>query len=319
MKQKRKSDKDEVLALSLGFLRKALQQRDLEPITLEQHGRYAHGVVACDNTPMFIKIASSPGVAQAARNEVRWNRCLSKNGKRPFFVPKIYEAGYLGEHYFFCSEICTGKPIADYNIKTSAAERSAMKWLNKIVDITFSLMELPKNRFVWDSIYLRLKNPGKRYFRRSLWYQKELRSSKLQLEEVLEMAQPICSLYRPGISHGDFTPWHLIEESKSKVALIDGEMASSTRPRFYDAAFFYQRVYTALKWPNLAKAYLSKVRSQIPQRQRNTFDKEIYALLAERVLGSYWDKLCGKHKTVKHVDLRLNHAFKRDLLKGEIY
>lgn len=46
-----------------------------------------------------------------------------------------------------------------------------------------------------------------------------------------------------GLSHGDFSPWHIIATPQERI-LIDGDHSSIIKPRYYDLAYIYSRLFS---------------------------------------------------------------------------
>jgi len=111
--------------------------------------------------------------------------------------------------------------------------------------------------------------------------------------------------------HGDFVPWHIFITNENKLFLIDGEHSRIAGFKFYDIAYFYHRVYTKLKRPDIANKFLEEFNNIY---QFSKADKECLGLiLAQRVIGGYFDSSkCGEKNVCLHDEL------KRKILEGKI-
>lgn len=164
-------------------------------------------------------------------------------------------------------------------------------------------------------MYKRLKYPAAKYYKRSLWYYEQV--GLPELAPVVQIAEEIRHNYLAAINHGDVTPWHMLKVSKRKFCLVDGEMASSVLPCYYDLAFFYQRVFTVARQPEFARAVVSAVREGLSKQQRREFDQRFRFVMAERIMGSYWDHICAAKKSEK--TLKYHRLLRQALLNNNLY
>jgi hypothetical protein len=66
----------------------------------------------------------------------------------------------------------------------------------------------------------------------------------------------------PAFQHGDFVPWQLFTLSDRQFCLFDGEHASLVKPRYYDLAYLYSRLYTRSAAPQAARDILKRYLAQ---------------------------------------------------------
>jgi hypothetical protein len=125
------------------------------------------------------------------------------------------------------------------------------------------------------------------------------------------------SLYSPALAHGDFTPWHVFVTSNSKLVLTDGEWANSCLPKYYDLAYCYHRMCTCIGAFDLARSLVNKYRKLLNKNELVNFDKLFKPILAERILGGFWD-LATKVNTAEGE--KKNHKQLQSLfLKKDLY
>ncbi|KKS92670.1 MAG: hypothetical protein UV68_C0039G0016, partial [Candidatus Collierbacteria bacterium GW2011_GWC2_43_12] len=101
-----------------------------------------------------------------------------------------------------------------------------------------------------------------------------------------------------GASHGDFTPWAIMKTNNNDYYLIDSEAAQMGGLKFYDIAYFYHRVYTKLKRPDLAKIFLEKFKEMINWTEND--EVAFRPVLASRIMGGYFD---GERDRVTSMEL----------------
>jgi hypothetical protein len=279
-------------------------------IQIEQLWRHAHGQLEKNNKKYFFKMASTPGVAERTKNEVEWNKQIHEKIIRSdityFDVPIIYETGLYNDKFYYLTDAFNGKLLSTkYPPSTNGLE----KWLNNIVRANIFLISLndlvlPRDNNVknivdnWDESFSKIE---------------ELADSvnKKYSQDLLSYAVKLKDTFIPSVNHGDFVPWHMINNGK-KFILVDGEHASNQSPKYYDVCYFYHRLYTSGKSPKLAKKYLNYFLNELPQNLKNEFIKSIIPILAVRTIGGFWDAKNDKS------DINYHKLIKDDLLTNNI-
>ncbi len=264
-----------------------LTEKGYRVIRIEQPWRNVWAQLEKDGQDFFFKMASTPGVGQRLENEIAWNRLvgaqISKKKIGSFTVPQIEEGGHIESLPFYISPFYHGQLLS-----TSAAfdANGVSKHLDQIVEMNMFITSLPlldsprdkkfpdPNDFLADSI-AKYQNRAERFEREDL-------------SPVVEMIHQLKDNYRPTVNHGDFTPWHMID-NPDQIVLIDGEHGSSLMPIFYDSAYFYERVYVDGQGPDLAKQYLSLLYQQLPNDLQKEFETTFRPILAVRLIGGYND------------------------------
>lgn len=88
---------------------------------------------------------------------------------------------------------------------------------------------------------------------------------------------------RAGLAHGDFSPWHILVNHHEKV-LIDGDHSSIVKPRYYDLAYIYSRLFSRNSakqaTARLLKDFIAKI--DIP---KDDFAKAFIPVLTSRAIG----------------------------------
>jgi hypothetical protein len=311
--------KDPVTAriLDLPSIEKQLAAIDCNVISLEQAWRHVHGKVSFKGKTLFLKMASTVGISRATRNESVWNRHLKRHlsPQAPFTVPAIVKTGTLsGKFYYLAEHIEEPTPLCP---SISGANKKVYRSYTKaLAESLIELSTLDRRSFIWDRRYKYLQHPGTRFFNRALSFFNSVQKPA-ELLPVLTIAKEISTLYRPALAHGDFTPWHMLRDRSNQLFLTDGEWGTGYLPSFYDLAYCYHRTCTFLGHIDVAVTLAAEYRSLLKKSQKNFFDKAFPAVVAERVLGGYWDDTQGKVELLP--TLHRHKKLKEMLLKGRLY
>ena len=290
-----------------------LEKKGYEVSEIKQIWRHVHAKIKKDNQIFFFKLASTLDIGERTENEVSWNNqmqdILAENKIDYFKVPKVFETGNIGEHFYYIGEYFEGKMLAT---KKPADLTGLEDWLGKIAkaNIFISSIEkikLPRDRDMppvverWDDYFKRIKG----------WYDT---ADNLTLEPILKKAEELKTTYHKGLCHGDFIPWHMIGRGDHFI-LIDAEHATTLWPRYYDVAYFYHRIYTATDSPEMANEYLKKVKELLPADRLTTFEAEFMPILATRILGGFFELKIGEGD---YSD-KYHEILKENFIKGELY
>ena len=108
---------------------------------------------------------------------------------------------------------------------------------------------------------------------------------------------------KPQMQHGDFTPWHLFnktdEQGNSTWISFDGEHASTIKPRYYDLAYSYSRIFTRAKDQQTASAMLAQFVEKGAARGQFEIDEFTHGfipVLTSRSIGMFLDAQHDKDK-----------------------
>jgi len=114
------------------------------------------------------------------------------------------------------------------------------------------------------------------------WYQDITDIYNLNI--LLEIVKNGVAILHKRTRHGDFTPWHLMNLTTGKIALIDGEHAMANGVEYYDIGYFIQRVFCVLQYPDLAK----NITELLIKRNYNINTLKI--ILSARAIGGFLDE-----------------------------
>jgi aminoglycoside phosphotransferase (APT) family kinase protein len=123
------------------------------------------------------------------------------------------------------------------------------------------------------------------------WLAQPLAAGRISADKIVQ-AKQLIDTHRPHIQpafqHGDFVPWHLFAINGQQLVLFDGEHASLVKPRFYDLAYLYSRLYTRSQAPASARKILS---GYIEQAGHNPdhFAHAFLPVITLRALGMHAD------------------------------
>lgn len=294
--------------INLEELGRYLESLGYRVVKLSQEWRHVTGVVKFENEKLFLKMASTHTVGLRTRNEMSWNVLVNstwRNKIKEFHCPKIFDHGAWKDKFWFVCDIVYGKQIKELGSKNTNISikdlAAAAKIAKNIIDLT-EVSLLPKDIEHLEELWAkRIVSVAKKWSK----------NVKTQPKMLLDYIQKNADKVQIGVSHGDFTPWHIFKCGVGKYAVIDNEAAQLGGPKFYDVAYFYHRVFTKLKRPDLAEKFLIEFQKIYLM---NESDLECFKLvLASRVMGGYFD---GERDGVTSIDL--NKIIEDKILKGNI-
>ena len=244
-----------------------------EVIEITQLWRHIHGKLKKGNDIFFFKMSSTKDIGERTQNEVSWNKQLKikiAERKVDFFdVPEIYEEGFFEDKFYYISSFHSGEFLASkYPLNT----KNLHSWLEQIVKVNIFFLEINDCKCKRDENNLSFNESWAETFNRILNWYEEVKQHNL--DEVLDVVKELKNTYWPALNHGDFVPWHMMQEGK-KFMLIDAEHASSLSPKYYDVCYFYHRVYTSAQSPSLAKKYLKRIYESIANEDKKSFFKTL--------------------------------------------
>lgn len=253
-------------------------------VKLEQPWRHVTGQVKFENEKLFLKLAGTKEIGERTRNEKAFNEKANSVWKKyikTFRSPKIFDEGYFQDKYWFVGEFVFGKPPAGVGVKRSDIEEKdllrAAEIAKNILELT-NITVLPKDRDHLKEYW------AERIVRISGEWNKNNRDKH---DKIIQFIEERKNKIEIGACHGDFTPWAIMKTKKDEYFLIDSEAAQMGGLKYYDVAYFYHRVYTKLKRPDLAEIFLEKFKkiNQWMDKDNEAFKP----VLAGRIMGGYFD------------------------------
>ena len=210
-----------------------------------------------------------------------------EESKSKIILPKLFDYDLKSERKWGLWEYLPGKHLADWQ---SRNVENLEKWLEPIVDVLIELEKIKpfKEEYdITDRLILRVNQ----------WTEEPIKEGLLTLQDrnkVINLIEKNRQNIVVGFSHTDFTPWHMHEIKFPKFALVDYENCKN-KPKFYDLAYFYQRVYTKLDAPELAENFLKIYKSKA--KMPGDFENRFLPILGQRIIGGFYDCLVLKDRT----------------------
>lgn len=210
---------------------------------LEKDGQFYIGKFNMNDEPVKIE------------NDVWWSLTVNRMAgvNSPVSAPKMYEYG-TG---WFVSEFIEKPLLAEST--PGQGDNNFMPIVEKMADILIWLdtaMDVKQAHALYDTTNsapyddLMKKVDG--------WLKAPLEAGITDPKDY-DAARKIIDEYRnflqPSLQHGDFVPWHMFDLG-DKVCLYDGEHSGLMKPKYYDLAYLYTRLFTRSEAPEAARAVL---------------------------------------------------------------
>ncbi len=273
-------------------------------LSLEQKWRHVTGHLKEGEGDLFLKMASTPGIATRTANEASWNRAVVE--KLAVKIPKVVKEGEWNGLFWMLTEYVDGIELAkaegttDMGLLTENMDLIAQTAVD-ILNLK-NLPLLPKEKAE------PLEPLGQKFMENIAGWKEKIHLDVAALYDYVERG--IASL-QTAPCHGDFVPWHFLFDKSGQVFLVDGEAARSQGVKFYDVAYFYQRVYTKQKRPEMASKFLDLFKNKFPMTGQD--QENFRVVLAQRLIGGYLDA-----ETDKITSVELQNKLKEELLGGAI-
>lgn len=284
--------------------------KDYEPISVEQVWRHVTGILRKEDKDYFLKLASTTGVAERTRNEFEWNNLISslpENQKLPVLIPQNYDSGEFKGLFWFLSDYAGKKLLVrpeDKN-ETGGLEKELpviAETARKIIDIKTDLT-LPLDKEIAE------EERKEKFFKKLEHWAEE---TPKDVTKLITFIKERFDYLQIAPSHGDFVPWHFVQSDEGKLFLVDGEHAHVLGLKFYDVAYFYHRVFTKLKRPDIADRFLGEFGGLYEFSEE---EKELFKfVLAQRLVGGYFD---AEKDGITSVALQ--DQLKTRLLQGKLF
>lgn len=291
-------------------LRDFFLQQDFHVVgNVTQEWRHAHVRLEKNGKALFAKVASTQGIGYKTRNEISWNEQMHDRIPRNmgWIIPPIYETGEYQGLPYYVTAFYPGKLVAT---KDTVNTEELRQRLQDIVRVLHFFLTLDGISFRADNDDTGVEDRLGRFKKNTTEWRNAVPSAGL--DEVLAIALTIQETYAPAVNHGDFVPWHMLEHGNECV-LIDAEHASSLKPRFYDAAYFFHRLYTSAETPTLAEDFLHMFYDRLSPDSKKSFYEQFRPVLASRIVGGYFDT---QHDHV--LDLQYHNQLRDKLLHERV-
>lgn len=247
--------------------------------------RHILGILTKNDVTYFLKLSTSEGISIVTKNEYEWNNYFNQNFSKnfPFSAPKNYDSGLYREKYFYLvTDYFNGKLLCNVS-DTYKKSNDLIKYNLKIIELSEFIQKMPVVNFTnYEEIDYRTRFTDKV----SQWFNDipiNVRK-KFRVESLLNIVEKGVNKLSSKPRHGDFTPWHIIKLTDSRLGLIDGEHFLPDGVEGYDICYFIQRVFSVLKNPQVALDIYSKL---LIKGYRKDILKTV---LAARAIGGFLDE-----------------------------
>ena len=262
--------------------------------SFKDRGKHYLGIVNKDNKDFYVKLSKSKEQNQFLQNGAAFDQELIKLNP-PFNLPVLIISGTLSDEYYYRVETkLEGTPYAllQDNLCMFQIERPEQHFL-QIYKLTEWLSEqkivLPLGIFG----QLNLQNIINTMID---WGY----NATPHLSDLLKIVKSSQIVIQKVTAHCDLTPSNIIVDNKGTLGLIDGDIAHTEAPRYYDVAEFYNRLWTRACRPDLAKQFLKIVVENL-QDNKDNFYQHLLVILASRAVGNFWEVMSLKENQEKRI------------------
>lgn len=250
---------------------------------ITDNSRFTTYQVEKDQKHYFLKCAKA-GVERNLANDVWWsltlNRIVEGKTKIGIRAPNIIES----HTNWVVFEWIDGKELA-LPSSDNKILKECVPFLSEIVFQLDSVLHvnIDKNPFVEkgeSAPYTQLTTKWSQWtelpLKQGFISDSDVNAANLLIKEWSQHVQA-------GLAHGDFSPWHILVNKDEKV-LIDGDHSSLIKPRYYDLAYIYSRLYSRNEaktaTAELLRSFINKI--GIP---KDDFAKAFIPVLTSRAIG----------------------------------
>jgi len=255
-------------------------------------------------------ISDHSKIVTELQNQAVWDREVSQllEGKNiPVKVPKVFESHFSANLGYILEEYVAGEKITNFT-----------KWLPSIVETLhfFNTQKIAKLKLplsevsAYDWLIDRINK----------WSKEPLDEGAItskQMAVVYQIVEDAKELLHFKLQHGDFSPGHLFDYHFPVFGLIDDEKGGINKPAFYDAAYFYPKLYVNLGNQKIAKQFLKQFREGLKENA-DDFGKQFMALLTARAIGGIRDYIVQDKKLLDERDFERREQFFKLCLRNDI-
>lgn len=283
------------------------QSKGYEVICLEQQWRHISGKLRKSNEDFYLKLASTKEAGKRTRNEYEFNRLFNKivdKEKAPVKIPEVYEKNYYQGLFWYLGEFLEGKVITCENKLDDIT--LLYQNLRRIAEINTFLLDinfpepLPNDRFV---------SSTKEYYLTRL--KKQIEWAKKDVSDLENFIRKRIDYLKQALVHGDFAPWHFILADNDDFFLTDAEHSRTKGVKFYDFAYFFQRLYVKLKREDLALNYWKEFK-KLYKFNKGDFEC-LELIISHRGIAAY-----AEARQDKGIDLRMAERMRGKLIKSRL-
>ncbi len=249
-----------------------------------QQSRHVLGILEKNENKLFLKLATTKGISAVTQIDYNWNKEFNNLVSRDanFWVPQNIDSGFYEDDLFYMITDYFNGDLLSKTPHPNTEISNIKDYLNQIVEFS----ELIQNLNISQLSDKDTKNYSDWFFQKTLsWYEGIPQNiiEEYQVDKLLEIVKTGYKNLDQKPRHGDFTPWHIIKLENNKLGLIDGEHAMRNGVRYYDIAFFIERVFVVLQNISLAQNFYQLL------KQRDYDLEKLKTVLASRAIGGFLD------------------------------
>jgi thiamine kinase-like enzyme len=299
------------------LLGKLLKLKKIELLRLEDKGRFYFGFAKNSEKDFIVKVSKSKKESLYLQNSTHFNKQLKKLNP-PFEVASLEFDGFiLDDFYFKVEEKIQGKPFAELKESISVIDiDKPEKYFNKVAEAILWLQKqnivLPRDIEKFKDIKVEDKINNERIIKTMIGWSY---NSTPKLSDLLKIVSKNKLMFKKVTAHKDMTPINLIVTSKDKIGLVDMDIAK-TAPKYYDMVEFYNRLWTRVCKPQLARKFLGIVLNKIKDNKKIFFN-QFLVISAFKGVGNYWEVMHLKEnqkKRLKFAESYIDHIVNREFL-----
>lgn len=240
---------------------------------------------------VHFKVAKSENDRLRLENSIYFAKQLQKDNP-PFLIPKILKTGYLKSGQLYKIETTLkGVPftkmangIAVFQVNDPQTYFPSLVkgilWIQQRKDLILPATFDAQLGANFDQLQNKLIKTMIRW----------AETSTPRIVELLKIMEGNKDALRQGVAHGDLTPINTIVNPEDKsVGFVDMDLATEAAPKYYDLAEFFNRLYTAVCNPKLAKLFLQETIKNIPKSEKRLFLQQFLVILAYRAVGNFYE------------------------------
>lgn len=265
--------------------------------SVDKPWRHTVAIVSKNGKKYHFKLAQDKEVSTKTRNEVFWNRQIKEiklSVNLSFDVPEIVLDGEVDDNYWFLATFVDGQPLASVNNSDTKLLEGNLTRITKICEEIIKLPLSPDLLKLTEKYKVNLKE--KMLQKMDEW----ARKTRADVSPLISYFEKNCKQIEYAPLHGDFVPWHIFETPDKKLFLIDAEASNFCGVKFYDVAYFYHRIYTKFKRPDIANEFLQIFSNQFSMTQEEK--KAFMCVLSQRLIGGYMDSESDNITSIKLQD-----------------
>ena len=198
-------------------------------------------------------------------------------------VPEVYAKG----EDWVVREFIEGSPLLEYDTSLDAARENVAKLAVQLANIDRVEPDATIHEQDDSAPYTNIRGGFSKWSKQPL-------AEGLLIQASYDATNALIDDYAgylmPRYAHGDLNALsHVFISDDKRLAWIDFEHFSAHKPRYYDVAYCYSRLFTKAAQPEIAGEFLKNFleSAEIVSHQ----DEQLLAIMAQRAIGMHFDAL----------------------------